>query len=48
VKIPAAGKVKASTYQVTYDRYGSAEAPAAPAASAQVAAPKAAYDLLNG
>ncbi len=48
VKIPAAGKVKAATYQVTYDEYGSAPAPQAPAASAQVAAPKAVYDLLKG
>ncbi|BCY06052.1 hypothetical protein [Actinoplanes sp. L3-i22] len=48
VKIPAAGKTKAATYQVTYDQYGSAESPATPAAADQVAAPKAAYDLLNG
>lgn len=48
VKVPAAGKTKAATYEVTYDQYGSATAPAAPAAGDQVAAPKAAYDLLNG
>ncbi|KUL30526.1 hypothetical protein [Actinoplanes awajinensis] len=48
VKVPAAGKVKADTYLVTYDRYGSAPSPQAPAGSAQVAAPKAAYELLNG
>jgi hypothetical protein len=48
VQIPAAGKIKAAVYQVTYDQYGSAAAPAAPAATDQVAAPKAAYDLLNG
>jgi hypothetical protein len=48
VRIPAAGKSKASTYQVTYDQYGDVASPSAPAASAQVKAPKAAYDLLNG
>lgn len=48
VKIPAAGKTKAATYQVTYDEYGTAKAPAAPAAGDQVAAPQAAYDLLKG
>jgi hypothetical protein len=47
VKVPAAGKVKAMTYEVSYDQYGSAEGVPAPTGSAQVAAPKAAYDLLN-
>ncbi|BCJ44791.1 hypothetical protein GCM10010168_16040 [Actinoplanes ianthinogenes] len=48
VRVPAAGQAKALTYQVTYDQYGSAASPAAPTGSAQVDAPKAAYDLLNG
>ncbi|GAA4598586.1 putative small lipoprotein YifL [Actinoplanes octamycinicus] len=47
VRVPAAGKAKAITYRVTYDQYGTAETPAAPTGSAQVDAPKAAYDLLN-
>ncbi|WIM97536.1 hypothetical protein ACTOB_001065 [Actinoplanes oblitus] len=48
VRVPAAGKSKALTYHVTYDQYDSARSPSAPTGSAQVKAPKAAYDLLNG
>ncbi|MEU4624539.1 hypothetical protein AB0G04_31770 [Actinoplanes sp. NPDC023801] len=46
VKIPAAGKVKAGTYEVVYDRYGTAAPVKAPIDV--VAAPAAAYELLNG
>jgi hypothetical protein len=46
VKIPAAGKTKASTYEVVYDRYGTATPVKAP--TDVVAAPAAAYELLNG
>ncbi|TWG10612.1 hypothetical protein [Actinoplanes teichomyceticus] len=48
VRVPAAGKAKATTYRVTYDRYGTAASPAAPRGTEQVAAPAAAYELLNG
>jgi hypothetical protein len=46
VKIPAAGKAKASTYEVLYDQYGTAAPVKVPADV--VAAPAAAYELLNG
>jgi hypothetical protein len=46
VKIPAAGKAKASTYEVVYDRYGKASPIQAPADA--VTAPAHAYELLNG
>jgi hypothetical protein len=46
VKIPAAGKVKTSTYEVLYDQYGTAAPVKVPADG--VAAPAAAYELLNG
>jgi hypothetical protein len=46
VKIPAAGKVKASTYEVVYDQYGTAAPVKTP--TDVVAAPAAAYELLNG
>jgi hypothetical protein len=46
VRIPAAGKVKASTYEVVYDQYGKASPIKAP--SDAVAAPADAYELLNG
>ncbi|MEU8237538.1 hypothetical protein AB0C07_04765 [Actinoplanes missouriensis] len=46
LKIPAAGKVKAGTYAVTYDEYGSAGALTAPKDA--VKAPAGAYDLLKG
>jgi hypothetical protein len=46
VRIPAAGKTKASTYEVVYDQYGKASPIKAP--SDAVAAPADAYELLNG
>ncbi|GIF40890.1 hypothetical protein [Actinoplanes xinjiangensis] len=46
VRIPAAGKAKASTYEVVYDQYGKASPITAP--SGAVAAPADAYELLNG
>jgi hypothetical protein len=48
VKIPAAGKVKASTYAVIYDGFGSTETPAVPAAGQQQKAPATVYEMLNG
>jgi len=48
VKIPAAGKAKAATYQVTYSGYGRTTTPAAPAPGAQTPATSSVYDLLNG
>ncbi|GID97939.1 hypothetical protein ACFQFC_17895 [Amorphoplanes digitatis] len=47
VKIPAAGKFKASRYEVTYSDFGKAPAPAVPAADQQQKATEAAYELLN-
>lgn len=47
VKVPAAGKEKAATYEVTYDGYGTADKPAVPAAGEQQKAPELAYELLN-
>ncbi|MET8148161.1 hypothetical protein ACIBSW_31480 [Actinoplanes sp. NPDC049668] len=47
VKIPAAGKFKASRYEVTYTDFGKAQAPTAPAADQQQKATEAAYELLN-
>ncbi|WP_433793706.1 hypothetical protein [Actinoplanes sp. CA-252034] len=46
VKIPAAGKVKAGTYEVVYDQYGKASPIKEP--SGAVNAPADAYELLNG
>ncbi|MEV0895795.1 hypothetical protein [Actinoplanes sp. NPDC049802] len=46
VRIPAAGKAGAATYEVVYDQYGTAAVPAAPADG--VAAPADVYDMLNG
>ncbi|WP_229073059.1 hypothetical protein [Actinoplanes sp. DH11] len=46
VRIPAAGKAKASTYTVTYDEYGTADPLTAPADA--VKAPAVVYDLLKG
>lgn len=46
VEIPAAGKVKATTYEVVYDQYGTAAPVTIPAGA--VAAPAAAYEMLNG
>ncbi|GIE81495.1 hypothetical protein Aph02nite_74450 [Actinoplanes philippinensis] len=46
VKIPAAGKAKAATYEVVYDQYGKAAPIKAP--SDAVNAPADAYELLNG
>jgi hypothetical protein len=48
VKVPAAGKSKATTYQVTYSGYGKTATPQVPAADAQTPAPPAVYELLNG
>jgi hypothetical protein len=47
VKLPAAGKTKASRYEITYADYGSTASPAAPAADEQQPATKSAYELLN-
>ncbi|MBB2948032.1 hypothetical protein FB565_007803 [Actinoplanes lutulentus] len=46
VKIPAAGKTKASTYKVTYDQYGSAASLEVPADAVKATADV--YDLLKG
>lgn len=46
VKVPAAGKYKASEYEVSYSGYGTEKAPAAPADA--VAAPSTVYEWLNG
>jgi hypothetical protein len=48
VKIPAAGKVKASTYSVTYDGYGTTATPGVPAAGEQQKAVDVVYQMLNG
>jgi hypothetical protein len=48
VKVPAAGKAKASTYQVTYSAFGKTATPQVPAAGAQTPATDAVYELLNG
>jgi hypothetical protein len=47
VKIPSAGKYKAATYQVTYDRYGATATPTAPAAADQTKAPASFYSLFE-
>jgi hypothetical protein len=47
IKVPAAGKVKAETYEITYDRYGTAAKVSVPAAGEQQKAPATAYELLN-
>ncbi|GAA3344589.1 hypothetical protein GCM10020358_48440 [Amorphoplanes nipponensis] len=47
VRIPAAGKAKATRYEVTYAGYGSTPTPAAPAADEQQPATRGAYELLN-
>jgi hypothetical protein len=47
VRIPAAGKTKAATYEVTYDDFGTAPTPTVPAADQQQKATKAAYEMLN-
>ncbi|MET0419049.1 MAG: hypothetical protein ABW022_23800 [Actinoplanes sp.] len=48
VKIPAAGKTKASAYQVTYSAFGKTATPSAPAGNEQTPATAAVYELLNG
>lgn len=48
LRIPAAGKVKAGTYEMTYRDYGTAPTPAEPTGAQQQKAPPIAYDLLNG
>jgi hypothetical protein len=47
VKVPAAGKVKAETYEITYEKYGTAAKVTVPAAGEQQKAPATAYELLN-
>ena len=47
VRIPAAGKIKASRYAITYADFGKVPSPAAPKADQQQPATKSAYDLLN-
>lgn len=47
VNVPTVGKTKAYDYSVTYADYGTAPAVAVPAAADAVAAPAAAYELIN-
>ncbi len=47
VRIPAAGKAKASRYEITYVDYGTVPTPTAPPAGEQQPATKDAYELLN-
>ncbi|MEV6598324.1 hypothetical protein AB0M36_15805 [Actinoplanes sp. NPDC051346] len=47
VRIPAAGKAKASRYEVTYDGYGSTDSPSEPAADKQQPATEEAYEMVN-
>ena len=47
VRIPAAGKTKAGSYEITYADYGKTPTPAPPAADEQQPATKAAYELIN-
>jgi hypothetical protein len=47
VRIPAAGKHRATVYEVTYDGYGTARTPAAPADDQQQKATGEVYELLN-
>jgi len=47
VKIPAAGKAKATRYVITYAGYGSTPTPAVPPADEQLPATRDAYKLLN-
>ena len=46
LRIPAAGKRKAATYEMSYRDYGKVAAPAAPATSRK--APAVVYEMLNG
>lgn len=48
VRIPAAGKAKATAYEVKYGEFGTAASPVVPAADQQQKATKAAYEMLNG
>lgn len=48
VKIPAAGRIKAQKYQVSYSGYGEAPTPVAPAAGEAQPATATAYEMLNG
>jgi hypothetical protein len=48
VKIPAAGKTKASAYGVSYRDYGTAPSPARPGPGEQQKAPAVVYEMLNG
>jgi hypothetical protein len=48
VKIPAAGKVKAHNYTVSYSGFGATPKLAAPAAGEQQKATTTAYEMLNG
>jgi hypothetical protein len=47
VKIPAAGKAKASRYEVTYSDFGKAPSPEVPGRSEQQAATEALYQMVN-
>jgi hypothetical protein len=44
LQLPAAGTVKASTYVITYDQYGTAAVPKLPTAAEQTKAPSFVYD----
>jgi hypothetical protein len=45
VRIPAAGKLKASAAAITYDQYGTAAKPKLPTAAEQVKAPSVVYKM---
>lgn len=47
MRIPAAGKFKAGTFEITYDHYGTAAVPKLPTAAEQTKAPAALYRLFN-
>jgi hypothetical protein len=47
VRIPAAGRTKATEYEITYTGYGSTPAPAEPSADEQQPATRNAYELVN-
>lgn len=48
IKVPAAGTVKAQTWEVTYSDYGAPANLTKPPAADVVEAPQSAYDLFNG
>lgn len=47
MRIPAAGRFKAGTFEVTYDHYGTAAVPKLPSAAEQTKAPAALYRVFN-